>query len=116
MRWRWVVGCFAGACGRIGIDPISDAGPEPAGVFERLAIPTGGRVDRIEVSPADSRTIFITVTGRLFRSIDRGASWRDCKIDSFARAIALGPTDANVIYTSDDGGLQRSSDGCATWT
>jgi photosystem II stability/assembly factor-like uncharacterized protein len=71
--------------------------------------------------------VFLAVRMGLFRSDDRGASWRDMKIGRFSplvycRDVIVSPHDARVMYAclspasrSTDGSLYRSDDVGQTW-
>lgn len=80
------------------------------------------------VSAARPGTVFLAVRMGLFRSADRGASWRDMEIGRFspltyARDVRVSPQDSRVLYAclspaarSEDGSLYRSPDLGETWT
>ena len=81
----------------------------------------------ITVSGATQGTVFLAVRMGLFRSDDRGASWRDMEIGRFSpltycRDVMVSPQDARVMYAclspaarSFDGSLYRSEDLGQTW-
>lgn len=55
----------------------------------------------------------------LWRSDDLGDTWTaltNLSTQRKVRAIAVAPTDPDVIYFSNDGALRRSTDGGTTWT
>lgn len=72
-------------------------------------------------------TAFLAVRMGLFRTDDRGASWRDMQIGRFSpltycRDVIVSPHDPRTLYAclsvharGDDGSLWRSSDIGATW-
>jgi photosystem II stability/assembly factor-like uncharacterized protein len=74
-----------------------------------------------------SGTAFLAVRMGVFRSDDRGASWRDLEIGRFSplvycRDVIVSPHDARVMYAclspasrSTDGSLYRSDDVGKTW-
>jgi photosystem II stability/assembly factor-like uncharacterized protein len=79
------------------------------------------------ISPAASETVFLGLRMGLFRSDDRGATWRDTEIDRFSpltycHDVIVSAHDPRVLYTclspaafSTDGSLYRSADPGATW-
>lgn len=81
----------------------------------------------LAVSGASSGTVFLAVRMGVFRSDDRGASWRDIEIGRFSplvycRDVIVSPHDARVMYAclspasrSTDGSLYRSDDVGRTW-
>jgi photosystem II stability/assembly factor-like uncharacterized protein len=84
----------------------SDQGQEP-GRFLALAIASNG-------------TMLARVSGRVFRSADRGASWTPVLdvIDeplTPRRNLAFAPSDPMVAFAADVGAVHRSLDGGLTW-
>jgi photosystem II stability/assembly factor-like uncharacterized protein len=79
------------------------------------------------VSPAAPDTVFLAVRMGLFRSDDRGATWRDLDVGRFsphtyARDVRVSPHDPRVLHAclspasrSEDGALWRSDDLGVTW-
>jgi hypothetical protein len=79
------------------------------------------------VSAAAPGTAFLAVRMGLFRSDDRGASWRDIEIGRFSpltycRDVIVSPCDPRVMYAclsiaarSTNGSLYRSEDVGRTW-
>jgi photosystem II stability/assembly factor-like uncharacterized protein len=63
-------------------------------------------------------SIYARACGKVFKSIDRGGSWREVGFSSRTAAwIALDPLNANVLYVaSAQNGVYRSRDGGETWT
>jgi photosystem II stability/assembly factor-like uncharacterized protein len=81
----------------------------------------------LAVSAARPGTLFLAVRMGVFRSDDRGATWRDIGIGRFSpltycRDVIVSPHDAQLMYAclspasrSTDGSLYRSSDLGETW-
>jgi photosystem II stability/assembly factor-like uncharacterized protein len=79
------------------------------------------------ISPAAPGTAFLAVRMGLFRSDDRGRTWRDMEIGRFSpltycRDVIVSPCDAHVMYSclsiasrSNKGSLYRSADIGQTW-
>jgi photosystem II stability/assembly factor-like uncharacterized protein len=81
----------------------------------------------LAVSAAAPGTAFLAVRMGLFRTDDRGASWRDMQIGRFSpltycRDVIVSPHDPKTLYAclsvharGDDGSLWRSNDIGSTW-
>jgi photosystem II stability/assembly factor-like uncharacterized protein len=79
------------------------------------------------VSAAAPGTAFLAVRMGLFRTDDRGATWKDMEIGRFSpltycRDVIVSPHDPSVMYAclsvharGDDGSLYRSNDVGRTW-
>ena len=89
-------------------------------------IPNGGRANTFAVHPTHVNRIHVTAeTGGLFRSTNRGVTWRHVDaLPSFRTAsVAYLPADPNIVLatTTDDfqtttgGGIWRSTDGGLNW-
>jgi photosystem II stability/assembly factor-like uncharacterized protein len=84
-----------------------------------VSLPLNVSMHALSFLPTDDRVVFATTTGGLFRSADRGATWR--RVDggvphSDLTGLAIGP-DSGTLYVSDFtwGGIFRSTDGGASW-
>ncbi len=81
----------------------------------------------LAISPAAPDTSFLAIRMGVFRSDDRGATWRDIDIGRFSpltycRDVIVSPHDARTMYAclspaafSKDGSLYRSDDLAQTW-
>jgi photosystem II stability/assembly factor-like uncharacterized protein len=80
------------------------------------------------VSPAAPGTPFLALRMGLFRSDDRGASWRDTEVGrysplTYCRDVTISPHNPRVMYAclsqaavSSAGSIYRSADLGETWT
>jgi photosystem II stability/assembly factor-like uncharacterized protein len=90
----------------------------------------GGRVSRSVGIPGDPLTYYAaTAAGGVWKSSDAGTTWKavfDDEIDSSIGAIAVAPSDPNVVYVgageanirnnvSPGHGIYKSTDGGKTW-
>ncbi len=87
----------------------------PANVGLPDGIPAGLSVN--PNSPMDHRTLFITVNGDIYRSLDDGNTWTlvlDC---NGCRATAVDVHDGDLVYAGGEAGFWRSTEGGApgTW-
>jgi len=81
----------------------------------------------LAVSPAAPGSVFLAVRMGMFRSDDRGESWRDMEVGRFspltyARDVRVSPHDPRTLYAclspaarSEDGSLYRTSDLGQSW-
>ena len=76
------------------------------------------------VTVAGPTTVYATITERgrwsLWKSVDRGASWRRlarsaAPSDDGPLALAVGASDPDTVYVAGGSGLAASTDGGATW-
>ncbi|MDQ6892914.1 MAG: hypothetical protein M3167_09580 [Acidobacteriota bacterium] len=107
---------FAASPLRAGSDRWSSIGPD------------GGSVTTLAVDPVNPATLFAgTERGGIFKSVDRGASWRPANdgivalppFNRFGRVnvLALDPVHPSTIYASITGvGVIQSVNGGATWS
>ena len=80
-------------------------------------------VQRIIISPADSRLIFTATASKgIFRSADNGANWvgleeklKDFKDTLSFRDLAVAPADKGLIFLATNYGLLRSADNGENW-
>ncbi len=66
-------------------------------------------------TPASGAFLATTSQG-LVRSDNAGRSWRPLSLPPAAGAVAVDPTNHDVLYATGAEGLYRSADGGATWT
>jgi photosystem II stability/assembly factor-like uncharacterized protein len=89
----------------------------------------GGHVQDIAIDPATPSRIFAaTYMGRgLYLSSDSGQTWQPVEIDSHfdaeftfneqsVYAVAIAPSDPNIVWAAHNYWVDRSADGGATWT
>ena len=68
------------------------------------------------IDPSDPNTLFAASSEQVFRSTDAGLSWQRARVESGARrAIAVAPSDGNVVYLGGRPAM-RSIDRGLTWT
>jgi photosystem II stability/assembly factor-like uncharacterized protein len=76
------------------------------------------------VAVAGPTTVYATITERdrwsLWKSVDRGASWRRIARNAIPSgdgplALAVGASDPDTVYVARGSGLATSTDGGATW-
>jgi hypothetical protein len=90
-------------------------------------IPNGGRANTFAVHPTDVNKIYVaSETGGLFRSINRGVTWKHVDALPCFRTMSVAYLTANpdivLLTTTDDfrtssgGGIWRSTDGGFNWT
>lgn len=81
----------------------------------------------ITITPADPDGVVVACRMGLFRSDDKGSTWKDMELGRFSpttygRDVKVSPHEPNVMYAalsvaaaSKDGGLYRSDDAGHTW-
>lgn len=86
-----------------------------------------GMLDSHAITIGNKGSAFLAVRMGVFRSDDRGASWRDIEIGrhsplTYCRDVVVSPQDLKVMYAclspaarSTDGSLYRSADAGETW-
>ena len=72
----------------------------------------------MSVTKVDSNIIIgFDSEGRgLFKTIDAGKNWQTLQFPDYVTALAISPTDPNVIFAGTGKGIYQSSDGANTWT
>ena len=116
------------------LDPVSwtPLGPAPLlGGQTPGAQPVSGRISAIAADPRDANTIYLAAAGGgVWKTTDGGNSWAPLTDDQatlFMGAIALAPSDPDVIYAGTGEatnsvlsftghGVLKSSDAGNTWT
>ncbi|QLH09177.1 F510_1955 family glycosylhydrolase [Candidatus Nitrosotenuis sp. DW1] len=70
------------------------------------------------VSKSDPNLIIgFDSSGRgLFKTIDAGQNWQTLQFPEYISALAISPSDPNVIFAATGKGIYQSSDGANTWT
>lgn len=89
-------------------------------------MPLGDRGFILDFFAHPDGALFVRTPGRLARSDDQGASWREVplpprppswrNIPSTSGLAVAHPTDSQLIYASGQGGIWRSSDSGEAWT
>lgn len=70
----------------------------------------------VAADPKNAGTVFLTMSGRLERSRDGGATWTEVTKLQVLSRIAIDPSDPRWVYVGSQFELLRSSDGGDTWT
>jgi photosystem II stability/assembly factor-like uncharacterized protein len=74
-------------------------------------------VKSVAIDSATPSTLYaIDTSGRLFKSIDSGGSWKQRGSVVGVSFIAVDPTDSSTIYAATQRGLFKSTDGGENWT
>jgi photosystem II stability/assembly factor-like uncharacterized protein len=81
------------------------------------APPHNAHVKNINVDPRDPSTVYACVEqGGLFKSVDRGTSWRELEgFNDDCHRLLIMPSDSNKIYMPTGYGFYRSNNGGDTW-
>jgi hypothetical protein len=102
-------------------------GSEDSGLHWILLGRVSARLDAvitaIVIDPSDTKVLFASAWtrdsaagGGVFRSVDGGRSWRDAGLSGQAvRALAMAPSDSNVLVAGTLDGAYRSLDGSKSW-
>ncbi len=82
--------------------------------------PQGGGLIAFVFDPTNAATIYAgTAWGAVFKSTDAGASWAPATSGivgaTVVFALAIAPTNANVLYAGTDVGIWKSVNGGASW-
>lgn len=80
-------------------------------------------LDNIKIDPNDSNTIYVAAwsadgnNGDVFKSTDRGKTWNGLPgiHGKSVRALAIAPSDSNILVAGAIDGVYRSSDAGQTW-
>lgn len=72
----------------------------------------------MSITKADSNIIIgFDSEGRgLFKTVNAGKNWETLQFPDYVTALAISPTDSNVIFAGTGKGIYQSSDGANTWT
>ncbi len=71
-----------------------------------------------ENSPPDSRTLYITVDGSVYKSVDDGENWTlvlKASKTGGLKFTQVDKLDGNLVYAGGEGGLWRSADAGKSW-
>jgi photosystem II stability/assembly factor-like uncharacterized protein len=76
----------------------------------------------IAIDPAHPATLYSATNQGVFKSTDRGTTWRlagtdpDISLASYSNSnLAVDPSDTSIIFVGTDDGLFKSTDGGDTW-
>ncbi len=72
-----------------------------------------------DIAPSDPSILYaVTETGGFFKSTDKGLHWTmlESGVYSNSDAVAIHPTNPNIVYVGISGGVLKTSDGGAHWT
>lgn len=86
----------------------------------RSSGPSGGVARVLAEAPSNPNVIYLASNGGVFRSADRGATWRDVSGPiTTPNALAISPSDPNTVYASsgvEGRDVFKTTDGGASWT
>jgi photosystem II stability/assembly factor-like uncharacterized protein len=80
--------------------------------------PQGGSIFALAVAQSDSRIVYATGWGIVFKSTDGGASWKDASAGEpwqENESLAIDPTHPNIVYVGTDRGIGKTVDGGRHW-
>ncbi len=102
---------------------------QPIGPFQTLDAYTAGKqkpmlpwqsnVYAFDISAGNPNVLYaVGETGGFFKSTNKGKAWTqlDPGIYSNSEAVAIDPTNENIVYVGVSGGVVKTTDGGATWT
>lgn len=72
-----------------------------------------------DIAPSNPNILYaVSETGGFFKSTNKGQQWTQLEsgVYSSSEAIAIHPTNPDVVYVGISGGLIKTSNGGATWT
>src|SRR5207244_1626510 len=73
--------------------------------------PEGGGVNSIFVDPSDSNTVYAVSDAGVFKSTDRGTTWRySGLVASYVSTIAIAPQSPATVYAAAPGNIFKSLD------
>jgi photosystem II stability/assembly factor-like uncharacterized protein len=83
------------------------------------AAPWQVNVYALDMAPSNPSVIYAAAeTGAVNKTTDKGLTWAPIGMGYFTRsqtAIAVHPTDANIVYTGESTGVNVSTDGGGSW-
>ena len=78
--------------------------------------PEGGRMNSIVVDPSDSDTVYVVSDTGVFKSTDRGTTWRYSGLmGTHVSIIAIALQSPGTVYAAAPGNIFKSLDAGATW-
>ena len=67
-------------------------------------------------SPIDNRTLYVTQSGNVFKSVDDGQSWSPILQVGGLKFTAVDQVNSQLVYAGGENGFWRSTDGGSNWT
>ena len=86
---------------------LSTAGLPDGIMFHGLSLDRG--------SPLQSRTLYMTADGDVYRSQDDGVNWAVVLPNGGLKFTAIDAVDSNLVYAGGENGFWRSTDGGQSW-
>ena len=66
-------------------------------------------------STADNRTLYVTVNGDVYKSMDDGNNWTQSSKNLKVQHTCVERNDGNIVYAGGESGFYRSTDGGVNW-
>ncbi|WP_281990197.1 T9SS type A sorting domain-containing protein [Aquimarina aggregata] len=66
-------------------------------------------------SPKNTRTLYVTAEGDVYKSIDDGANWSKVYDCNGCRFTAVDQFNGNIVYAGGEAGMKRSNDSGKSW-
>lgn len=90
----------------------------PQGASTLQLCPWQVNVYAFDIAPSNANILYaVSETGGFFKSTDKGKQWTMLEpgVYSSSDAVAIHPTNPNIVYVGIAGGMLRTGDGGATW-